>query len=128
MSPSTAAVATLPVPGRSFAISALLLPCITLLGLTYAVPGDVPGSTYAAIWMLALGTAFVAMNTWRNAQPKTSFRQETYETNHPAFAVANTSWDRWIEKADRSAAHGRMMAVFALSVAVTGIIVGAWFL
>ena len=126
MSPS--AVAAAPVPGRALAISALLLPCVTLLALTYAVPGNVANSTYAAIWILALGTAFVAMNTWHNAQPKASFRQTNYEANHPALEGANTTWDRWIAKADRSAAHGRMLAVFALSLATTSIIVAAWLL
>jgi hypothetical protein len=126
MSPS--AVAAAPVPGRALAISALLLPCVTLLALTYAVPGNVANTTYAAIWLLALGTAFVAMNTWHNAQPKASFRQTDYEINHPAVDVSNTTWDRWVADGDRSAAHGRMMAVFALSVATTSIIVAAWLL
>lgn len=102
------------VSNRWLAVAALLLPSIAFVFLTYALPGEVSSTTYAVIWVLALGTSIIVMNTWRNAQPARSLRQA-------AFDAGDTDSDR-----GRSTTRLRVLSLLSLSVGVTAIIVGVW--
>jgi len=106
--------------------ASLLLPVSTLL-LVAVAPRHVQWSTYAVFIALAIGTSAVMWTTWRHAQAVASLRQELYEINHPAAGVTGSSWQQWLAAGDRSDARGRAQATFALSVAITAVIVYAWF-
>jgi hypothetical protein len=111
---------------RTIQRASLLLPAVTMLVLMAVAPGPAHSSTYAGLITLAIGTGVVAWSTWRHAQPVASLRQELYDINHPADGASGSSWARWVVAGDRSDAQGRVLAIFALSVAITAIIVYAW--
>ncbi len=102
------------VSNRWLAVAALLLPSIAFVFLTYALPGEISPTTYAVIWVLALGTSIIVMTTWRNAQPARSVRQA-------AFAGGDTDADR-----GRSTTRARVLSLLALSMTVTAVIVTVW--
>jgi hypothetical protein len=108
--------------------ASLLLPVVSTLLLIAVAPRHAQWSTYAAFVAVAIGTAAVGLSTWRHAQPVASLRQELYDINHPAAAGGKgSSWQQWLAGRDRSDARGRAQASFALSVAITAVIVYAWF-
>jgi hypothetical protein len=112
---------------RTMLRASLLLPGVSTLLLTAVAPGRAHSSTYAAIIALVIGTGAVVWSTWRHAQPVASLHQELYAINHPAAGGMGSSWQQWVAAGDRSDARGRALAVFALSVAITAVIVYAWF-
>lgn len=107
--------------------ASLLLPVVSTLLLVAVSPRHAEWSTYAVVIGLVIGTGAVVWTTWRHAQPVASMRQELYDINHPAAVVTASSWPQWLAAADRSDARGRAQAAFALSVAITAVIVYAWF-
>jgi hypothetical protein len=111
---------------RTIAAASLLMPCAAIV-VGAVERGRPHASTLVAALTLLVGTAIVVLMTWKHAQPVASLRQELYGIQHPAGPAAGTSWDRWTSDADRSGARGRVLAVFWLSVAVTGLIAYAWF-
>ena len=106
------------------------LPCVTSLVLMLWAPGAITSSSYAVVVALLLAAAAIVINTWNNAQATGSLGQLLYETDAVAGspAAAQTRWDRWIARADETAAQGRRQALLVLSLAVTGAIVAAWLL
>jgi|SRR4051794_32836586 hypothetical protein len=104
----------------------LALPCVTSLILMIWVPGKVAPATYVVVVALLLGTATVALNTWKAAQATGSLGQLIYETNTGIRHDGRTRWDRWSRKYDRSASRGRVAAMMMLSAATTAIIVATW--
>jgi len=106
---------------------ALGLPCLTSLALMFWAPGTISPGTYAIVVSLLLGTATVALNTWKSAQATGSMGQLIYEVNTAAAPTrAQTRWNRWAHRYDGSAARGRVVAVMMLSVATTAVIVATW--
>jgi hypothetical protein len=105
----------------------LLLPCVSTLLLMALASGRPHSSTYAAIIALAIGTGAVVWSTWRHAQPVASLRQELHDVDHQAAGGTGSSWLRRVAAGDRSDALGRAQALFALSVAITAVIVYGWF-
>jgi hypothetical protein len=109
---------------RTILVAAFLMPCAGVLLGGFA-PGRLHASTLGAVIALLLGSAVVVSSTWRHAQPAVaSVRQPRYATDGPRTA---TSWERWTSDGDRADAHGRALAAFWLSTAVTGLILYAWF-
>jgi len=106
---------------------------ILLLGISVCLlmalaPGRAQASTYAATIALAVGTGAIVWSSWRHAQPVASLRQELYVVDHPAACGTDSTWQRWVAAGDRSDARGRTHAGFALSVAITAVVVVyAWF-
>ena len=110
--------------------ASLVMPCVAVLLGIVAAPGRAHASTVGAVIVLLIGTAIVVSNTWMHAQPVASLRQELYDINHPAHPAGpatGTAWQQWTANGDRADAHGRVLAVFWLSAAVTGVILYAWF-
>jgi hypothetical protein len=108
---------------------ALGLPCVTSIGLMLGAPRGVAPATYVVVVALLLGTATVALNTWKSAKATGSIGQLIYETNAGVGPDAGRSrWERWTRKYDRSAARGRIAAMLALSAATTALIVATWLL
>jgi hypothetical protein len=105
---------------------AFLLPLVCVVLLMAFAPGQVRSSTYGVVVALFIGTFLVVRSSWRHGQPVASFRQERYDDSHPAGSSARTPWERWIVRADRTAAEGRALAILALSAAVTSLIAYAW--
>jgi hypothetical protein len=109
---------------RTILIAAFLMPCAGVLvgGLA---PGRLHASTLGAVIALLFGSAVVVSNTWRHTPPAVApVRQPRYATDGPR---TGTSWERWTWVGDRADAHGRALAAFWLSLAVTGLILYAWF-
>lgn len=107
--------------------AALLLPVVSTLLLMALAPGRAHSPTSVAIIALAIASGAIVWTTWRAAQPVASLRQELYDINHPAAGDTGSSWERWVAAGDRSDARGRVLAVFGLSAAISGIIIYAWF-
>jgi hypothetical protein len=106
---------------------AIACPCVTSFVLMIWAPGRVAPATYVVVVALLLGTATVALNTWKAAQATGSVGQLIYETNTSApLDASRTRWDRWNRKYDRSAARGRIAAMMMLSAATTAIILATW--
>jgi hypothetical protein len=111
---------------RALAI-ALALPCATSIALMVFAPRGVAPATYVVVVALLLGTATVALNTWKSAQATGSVGQLIYEVNTGARpAASRTRWERWERKYDHSAARGRIAAMMMLGAATTAIIVATW--
>lgn len=94
-------------------VIALALPSVTSLALMILAPGRVAPGTYVVVVALLLGSATIALNTWKAAQATGSIGQLIYETNEGI-------------KADNNAARGRIAAMMVLSAATTAIIVATW--
>ena len=109
---------------------ALALPCITSLVLMIWAPGLVTPSAFAVTAFMLLATAAIVINTWKNAQATGSMGQLLYETNTTGESVRQrrSRWDRWVRRADETAAQGRRQAVLALGVAVSAAIAASWLL
>lgn len=106
---------------------ALGLPCATSIALMTLAPGHVAPLTYGVVVALLVGSATVAVNTWKAAQATGSIGQLLYETNTGLRPdPGRTRWDRWTNKYDQSAARGRVSAMIVLSAATTAIILAAW--
>jgi hypothetical protein len=112
---------------RTMVRTSLLLPGIAICLLMALAPGRAHASTYAAVIALGVGIGAVVWLTWRHAQPVASMRQELYATNHPEAGGTGSAWEQWVAAGDRSDARGRAQAGLALSVAITAVIVYAWF-
>jgi hypothetical protein len=93
---------------------ALVLPCAASLMLMSFAPGAVSATTYAVVVALLLGTATVALNTWKSAQPTPSVGQLLYETNTGAPIVMHAS------------SATRIVTMLALSAVTTTAIVAVW--
>lgn len=112
---------------RTIVRMSILLPAISLCLLMALAPGRARSSTYVGVMALVIATGAVVWRTWRHAQPVASLRQELYAVNHQTDDGAASAWQQWMVASDRSAARGRVQAGFALSVAISAIIVYAWF-
>jgi hypothetical protein len=89
------------------------LPCAASLGLMLWAPGRVTPTTFAVVVALLLGTATVALNTWKSAQATGSVGQLIYET------------DRGAQKADNGGRR-RLLTMMVMSVVATALIASAW--
>jgi hypothetical protein len=111
---------------------ALLLPCTASLWLL-TVPGTMGPSTYAVLAGLIIATAAIGLNSWKNSQPTGSMGQLIHETDMTPRAItvpeatSASRWDAWQRRGDALAQTGRVRALLALSVAVTGTLFYAWF-
>ena len=92
---------------------ALGLPCVASLWLMIFAPGRVSPTTFAVVVTLLLGTATVALNTWKSAQATGSVGQLIYETNTGRRAETTRSW-------------GLVVSLLVLSAVTTGVIVTTW--
>lgn len=109
---------------------ALALPCLTSLVLMIWAPGAITPSAFAVTAFMLLATAAIVINTWTNAQATGSMGQLIYETNTAGQAVRQkrSRWDRWVARADETAAQGRRQAVLGFGVAVSVAIASSWLL
>jgi hypothetical protein len=115
---------------RPMVAIAIGLPCMTSLVLMFWAPGAINPTTYAVVASLLVAMAAIVINTWKSAQGTGSLGQLLYETERivvvPASAGAQTRWDKWSRRYDRSAARGHGQALLVLSVAVTALIGWSW--
>lgn len=109
---------------------ALALPCLTSLVLMLWAPGAITPSAFAVTAFMLLATAAVVINTWKNAQATGSMGQLIYETNTAGDVVRQkrSRWDRWVARADETAAQGRRQAVLGLGAALSAGIAASWLL
>jgi hypothetical protein len=109
---------------------ALALPCVTSLVLMIWAPGLVTPSAFAGTAFMLLATAAIVINTWKNAQATGSMGQLLYETNTSGEALQQqrSRWERWVRRADETAAQGRRQALLGLGVAVSAAIAASWLL
>ncbi len=112
---------------RTILRASLLLPGVITLVLMAVARGPAHGSSSAAVIALVIGTGVVAWSIWSHAQPVASLPQELYDINQPRAGGTDSSWQQWVAAGDRADARGRAQAIFALSVAITAVIVYAWF-
>jgi hypothetical protein len=93
---------------------ALALPGAAALTLMLFAPRGVSTTTYVVVVALLLGTATVALNTWKSAQPTSSVGQLLYETNTGTPIVAHAS------------STTRIVTMLALSAVTTAVILATW--
>ncbi len=93
---------------------ALVLPAAASVALMLFAPGGVSTTTYAVVVALLLGTATVALNTWKSAQPTSSVGQLIYETNTGSSIATHAS------------STTRIITMLALSAVTTAAIVATW--
>jgi len=106
---------------------ALGTPCVTSVALMILAPRGVAPVTYVVVVALLLGTATVALNTWKAAQATGSVGQLIYQTDTGAgLAADRTRWDRWTRDTARSAVRSRIAAMMVLSASTTAAIVATW--
>jgi hypothetical protein len=104
---------------------ALFLPCTASLWLL-TVPGTMGSSTYAVLAALIIATATIGLITWKNGQPTGSMGQLIHHTDMTPCAITvpeptrASRRDKWRRRGDALAQTGRVRALLALSVAVTG--------
>lgn len=94
---------------------ALGLPGAAALVLMFLAPGAVSTTTYGAVVALLLGTATVALHTWKSAQATGSVGQLLYETNTG-------------QRIDSPSSPRRTIILLVLSVVTTAVIIATWLL
>lgn len=94
---------------------ALGLPGAVALALMFLAPGSVSTATYGAVVALLLGTATVALHTWKSAQATGSVGQLLYETNTGQHIESTTS-------------PRRTVILVVLSLVTTAVIIATWLL
>lgn len=104
------------------------VPCIAALWLLTSGTTAVP-STYVFVALVAVAMAFVGLNTWNNGQATGSMAQVIHQADiTPSTELTSTTveqarvsrWDMWQSRGDALAHTGRIRALLALSIAVTG--------
>jgi hypothetical protein len=108
-------------------VIALGLPSVTSLALMILAPGRVAAGTYVVVVALLLGSATVALNTWKAAQATGSVGQLIYETNEDIHSeTSRTRAQGWTRKDDNRAAWNRIATMMVLSAATTALIAATW--
>lgn len=114
----------------TFAVALALPATAALVALT--VPGSVSPTTALVFVALAIGTAAIGLNAWKNAQLRGSMAQLIHETDTAASASSVPGGTResrreaWERRGEGLARTGTIRAFLGLSLGVTLGILYAW--
>ena len=110
---------------------ALALPA-TASVVALTVPGSVAPTTALVFVALAIGTAAIGLNAWKNAQARSGMAQLIHETDTaPSVSsvpggTGESRREAWERRGEGLARTGTIRAFLALSLAVTFGILYAW--
>ena len=107
---------------RTMVRMSLLLPAISVFLLMALAPGRAHASTYAAVIALVVG---IGRRRVEHMETRSAGGQPASGTVYRRSSCRRhgSAWQRWVAAGDRSDARGRARAGFALSVAITAVIV-----